>query len=267
MDSIQASSRATTGITVVSSKNGAYVAAVVMSGTSVSTMLMNVFPSTPAQLASVPGAKPAFENTSSAFLALSTPGASLPITTYFTIPPAFGGGVTNGSAEVEGSLVHVVPPRVISRTPRTCQGIPRGARPGRPIGSTANELRKIPLDQCRAPAGRRLDRGDRRVSGQRPGLVVAGEVLRDVADVDGTGKHSVWLHEAQAPAAVSEVEQGIKEDVEGGRIDEDRVGEVNDNVASPVSIALSRRSFSPATCSSGPPGTVVVGQFESASGR
>jgi len=34
-----------TGMTVVSSKKGAYVDAAVMSGTSVSTMLMNVLPS------------------------------------------------------------------------------------------------------------------------------------------------------------------------------------------------------------------------------
>ena len=43
---------------VVSSKKGAYVADAVMSGTSVSTMLMNVLPSVPAHVASVPGGKP-----------------------------------------------------------------------------------------------------------------------------------------------------------------------------------------------------------------
>jgi hypothetical protein len=48
MASNQASSTGTTGRTVVSSENGAYVAAPVTSGSSLSTTLMKVFPSVPA---------------------------------------------------------------------------------------------------------------------------------------------------------------------------------------------------------------------------
>src|SRR5262249_48699891 len=59
-----------------------------MSGRSVSTMLMNVLPSTAAQVVSVPGGKPDFVNTSSAWRAFSVPGASRLITTYFiSLPP------------------------------------------------------------------------------------------------------------------------------------------------------------------------------------
>src|SRR5271157_3144228 len=83
MASIQASSTATTGMTVDSSKNGAYVDEATMSGVSFSTMLMNVFPSAPAHTDSVPAGSPAFKNTSNALRALSTPGASRLITTYF----------------------------------------------------------------------------------------------------------------------------------------------------------------------------------------
>src|SRR5438132_208921 len=72
-------------MTVVFSKKGAKVDDAVMSGASVSTMLMNVLPSAPAHVASVPGGKPAFLNTSSAWRAFSTPGASLLITMYFTV--------------------------------------------------------------------------------------------------------------------------------------------------------------------------------------
>src|SRR5208283_5258964 len=83
MASIQASSTATTGMTVDSSKNGAYVDEATMSGASLSTMLTNVFPSAPAHTDSVPAGSPAFKNTSNALRALSTPGASRLITTYF----------------------------------------------------------------------------------------------------------------------------------------------------------------------------------------
>src|SRR5271169_2309601 len=94
MASIQASSTATTGMTVDSSKNGAYVEEATMSGVSLSTMLTNVFPSAPAHTDSVPAGSPAFKNTSNALRALSTPGASRLITTYFitTHLPRVAGG-------------------------------------------------------------------------------------------------------------------------------------------------------------------------------
>ena len=77
----------TTGITVGSSKNGAYVDAAVMSGTSVSTKLMNVLPSVrrPRGLGSRRQAR--LRKHLGASRALSVPGASLLITMYFMVPP------------------------------------------------------------------------------------------------------------------------------------------------------------------------------------